>query len=259
VDNLPSTGSHFDQNWGVGWLYGLLNLVAYGAVIFSQIYRYRRVSTPIQRQQTKWVVFGGAVALGTFVGLLFITGLFPSFITIFANAGWTFTLPIAFLAIPLSIGFSISRYRLYDIDTLINRAVVYGALTATLLGVYLLLVFGGQALLASFFGLSDAVVLVVSTLVVAALFQPLRQRLQALIDRRFYRRKYDAAKTVEAFSATLRQEVGLATLSEHLVSVVQETMQPASVSLWLRPSAHSQVPWRALPFVSSETEARDER
>ena len=104
VDTLPSTGAHFDANWP-GWLSGPGTIVLYGAIIFSQLYRYRGVSTPVQRQQTKWVVFGVTVALGTFVGLLVISGLFPSFPTLFANAGWTITLPIASLAVPLSIGF----------------------------------------------------------------------------------------------------------------------------------------------------------
>ena len=119
------------------------------------------------------------------------------------------------------------RYRLYDIDVLINRTLVYGLLTATLLGTYLLLVFGGQYLLASFFGPSNTVVLVVSTLLVAALFQPLRQRVQQLVDRRFYRSKYDAARVVARFSETLRQEMNLDQLCEQLVTVVQETVQPS--------------------------------
>lgn len=109
--DFPSPISPFNANWP-RWLTLPMYLVLYGPIIFSQIYRYWRVSTPVQRQQTKWVVFGVTVALGTFVGLLVISGLFPSFPTPFANAGWTITLPIAFLAVPLSIGFSILRYRL---------------------------------------------------------------------------------------------------------------------------------------------------
>jgi hypothetical protein len=122
-------------------------------------------------------------------------------------------------------------------------------------------VIGLQTLVRLFTGQisQSPVVIVASTLAIAALFRPLRQRLQALIDRRFYRRKYNAAKTLAAFNATLRQEVDLATLSEHLVGVVQETMQPTSISLWLRPIARQQSPWRATPSVPSQSEAPDER
>src|SRR5258708_3233507 len=149
-----------------------------------------------------------------------------------SGASWPFYLSV--VCIPISAGIAMLRYRLYDIDVLINRTLVYGLLTATLLGTYLLLVFGGQYLLTSFLGSSNAAVLVVSTLIVAALFHPLRRRLQAIIDHRFYRRKYDAARVLAAFSATLRNEVDLDQLREHLVAVVQETMQPTHVSLWLR-------------------------
>jgi len=137
------------------------------------------------------------------------------------------------------------RSRLWDIDVLINRTLVYGLLTASLLAVYLVLVFAGQTLLSSLFGHNNDLVLVGSTLIVAALFQPLRHRIQQVIDRRFYRRKYDAQKTLAAFSATLRGEVNLEQLHEHLIAVVQETMQPAHVSLWLRtpqpPAKHQRV------------------
>ena len=144
--------------------------------------------------------------------------------------------PIAFLLIPLSIGFSILRYRLYDIDVLINRTLVYGSLTALLALLYFGLIFALQSLFQGMFHQNNALAIVVSTLVIAALFQPLRHRIQAIIDRRFYRRKYDAAKTVAAFSATLRNEVDLNQLREHLLTVVQETMQPSHVSLWLPPT-----------------------
>src|SRR5262249_52781324 len=127
------------------------------------------------------------------------------------------------------------RYRLWNIDRIINRTLVYGLLTAIMLSIYLLLVFGGQYLLASLFGPGNPVVLVISTLIVAALFQPLRARLQSIVDRRFYRSKYDAQKTLESFSATLRGEVDLTQLCEQLVSVVEETMQPAHISMWIYP------------------------
>src|SRR5262249_3913012 len=137
------------------------------------------------------------------------------------------------LLMPLSIVIAILRAQLWEIDVLIRRTLVYGLLTATLLVVYLTLVFTGQALLSSLLGRDSGLVLVGSTLTIAALFQPIRQGITRLSDRRFYRRKYDAAKIVAAFSSTLRNEVDLPTLSEHLVAVVQETMQPTHVSLWL--------------------------
>src|SRR5207247_1257416 len=137
----------------------------------------------------------------------------------------------------------------------INRTLVYGSLTALLTLVYVGLVISLQALLRGLISQDNSVAIVISTLAIAALFQPLRQRMQRLIDRRFYRRKYDAAKIVAAFSTTLRQEVELGQLHEHLLAVVQEAMQPAHSSLWLRPPAHDgqrQAPWRATPPVSSD-------
>jgi hypothetical protein len=234
LNDLPSKGAPLNQNWP-GWLYLLVTLTIYGATIYSQIYRYRHVSTPIQRQQTKWIVLGVTVAAVSYLSLLVIGALIPSIDNnILFNEVWGIVFPIALLPIPLSIGFSILRYRLYDIDLLINRTLVYGTLTVLLALVYFGLIFGLQYLLRGIISQNNSVAIVVSTLAIAALFQPLRHRIQRIIDRRFYRRKYDAAKIVETFSATLRNEVDLNQLSEHLITVVQETMQPAHVSLWLR-------------------------
>ena len=239
------------------WLGGLGFLVVYGAIIFSQIYRYRRVSTPVQRQQTKWIILGLAAAFVVATGILVIGALIPP--SVAPNLGGTLLFltiwPVAFLLIPLSIGFSILRYRLYDIDVLINRTLVYGTLTILLVLVYVGLIFALQYLLRGIISQNNDVAIVVSTLVIAALFQPLRHRIQRFIDRRFYRSKYDAAKTLEAFSATLRNEVDVSQLREHLLNVVQETMQPAHVSLWLRPPEHDgthQAPWKANHPVDSK-------
>jgi hypothetical protein len=144
-------------------------------------------------------------------------------------------------AMPISIGIAILRYRLYDIDLIINRTLVYGSLTALLVAVY----FGGvatiQAIFRSLTGQErqSQLAIVVSTLVIAALFNPMRRRIQGFIDRRFYRRKYDTRKTLEEFSAKLRDETDLEALNADLVGVVRETMQPAHASLWLRPEMES--------------------
>jgi len=211
-------------------------VIAWCSPVALQIYRYRRVSTPAQRQQTKLVIYGLTcfmlISFAIFAGLLVpTTGAAGALYYLASGALPT----LAFLLIPLSITMAILRSRLWDIDVLINRTLVYGLLTATLLVVYLVLVFSGQALLSSLLRQNNGVVLVGSTLIVAALFQPLRQRIQQIIDRRFYRRKYDAQKTLAAFSTVLRGEVDLDQMREQLLAVVEETMQPASLSLWIRP------------------------
>jgi hypothetical protein len=218
--------------------------VVVGIGLFSQIYRYIRVSNRLQRQQTKWIVFGVTAAVGIFIGLVVISSRFPSggnynFLgEVIGNIVFSSTA----LLIPLSIGFSILRYRLYDIDFLINRTLVYGILTTLLAIIYFGLIFGLQYLLHGLTRETNNVVIVASTLAIAALFQPLRRRIQKLIDRRFYRQKYDAVRTLAAFSATLRNEVELDQLREHLISVVQETMQPAHVSLWIRETQQERKP-----------------
>ena len=222
-------------------------------LIGAQVYRYRSVSTPLQRQQTKWVVYSMVISITLVVALLTIfqplPGTLLSFLDILANLFLTL--------IPISLATAMLRYRLWDIDIIINRTLVYGTLTVILALVYFGLIIGLESLLHLITGQigQSPIVIVASTLAIATLFHPLRRRLQRVIDRRFYRRKYDAAKVVEAFSATLRQEVDLDQLREHLLAVVQETMQPAHVSLWLHPPKQDGThwtPWRATPPVSSE-------
>jgi hypothetical protein len=144
---------------------------------------------------------------------------------------------VALLGLPVFTGIAILRYRLYDIDILINRTLVYGSLTIMLLLVYLGGVVGLQRLFSPLVGSDNGLATVATTLAIAALFNPLRRRVQTFVDRRFYRNKYDARKTLEAFSARLRDETNLGTISEDLVEVVRETMQPAHASLWLRPDS----------------------
>ena len=219
-----------------------------------QVYRYRRVSTLQERQQTKWVVFGLVLALGGFALFLIIANIFHPFespnvsaVEVLLPTTVTYGL---LLFVPISIAIAILRSRLYDIDTIINKALVYGSLTGLLVAVYAGLIIGLQALVRGLTNQDSSVTIVISTLAIAAIFQPLRRSLQNSIDRHFYRRKYNAARTLEAFSATLRNEVDLATLSEHLVAVVQETMQPSHVTFWLRPSkldGTQPAPWRTPP------------
>jgi hypothetical protein len=202
-----------------------LAITALILAVVSMIVRFRR-SSGVERQQLKWVVYAGAVAAGGFALTLFLSGPL-------ANAVFALGF-LAFIGVPVAAGFAIMRYRLYEVDILINRTLVYGPLTASLVALY----FGGVVLLQRLFvaltGEKSTLAVVASTLLIAALFNPLRRRIQSFIDRRFYRRKYDAAKALEAFSAKLRDETDLDALSDELVGVVRETMQPAHVSLWLR-------------------------
>jgi hypothetical protein len=221
-------------------LEGISFMVFLGIVVsvtWSLVYRYRRVSSAEQRRQTRWVVFGAALAIaGSFVfqlpvDLQLIGGDTP-FVLLLFNIGFT----SSFLLIPLSVGVAVVRSHLFDIDVLINRTLVYGSLTALLIGLY----FGGIVVLQRLFvattGEKSTLAVVASTLAIAALFNPLRRRVQSFIDRGFYRNKYDARQTLEAFSAQLRNETDLDALGDDLVGVVRETMQPEHVTLWLRPA-----------------------
>jgi hypothetical protein len=198
------------------------------------VVRFRRAGG-VERQQLKWFAY---------VASLLVLGLTAATSTAFTAdsstwsqvvgpAGWFTALAMVAIGIPVATGVAVLRHRLYDIDVVINRTLVYGALTATLGGAYLASVLLLQFVLSP----SSDLAIAGSTLAVAALFRPLRSRIQALVDRRFYRRRYDAARTVEAFGIQARDEVSLEALSEELRAVVAHTMQPAHVSLWLRETA----------------------
>jgi len=222
------------ENWpALPYTLLLASLLTTG--VLAQVHRYRRVSGPMQRQQTKWVVFGFAAALVGYLAVISLQVVFPSLEpgTLAQLIGAASTLCFMLL-IPLSFAFAILRYRLYDIDVVINRTLVYGSLTATLVALYFSSVITLQYLFSLLTGQGNTLAIVASTLAIAALFNPLRRRIQGFIDRRFYRRKYDARKTLEAFGSKLRDETDLEKLCEDLGEVVDETMQPFHISLWLR-------------------------
>ena len=227
-----------DATLGVMVLLPLCILVS----AISLVLRFLR-SEGEQREQIKWLAFAASI-----LGLGFSSYIIPSFFVVEDPTGgagplWVNLLEdavtLSFASVPVAVGIAILRYRLYEIDLLINRTLVYGSLTVMLALVYL----GGVAMTQAIFRVvtgqehQPQLAVVVSTLVIAALFNPLRRRIQAFTDRRFYRSKYDARKTLEGFSARLRNETDLVALSDDLVGVVRETMQPAHVSLWLRPEA----------------------
>jgi hypothetical protein len=191
------------------------------------IVRYRRSSVH-DRVQLRWVAFGAAVFVAGFVVTFLIS--IPLSDNGAAGTANTAVSQIGFAALPIAIGYAVLKHRLYDIDTVVNRTVVYGVLTATLAAGYL----GSVLLLQLVLSPSSDLAIAASTLAVAALFRPARARIQKTVDRRFYRRKYDAAQTLGKFNVRLREEVDLATLGAALQRVVAETMQPAHVSLWLR-------------------------
>jgi hypothetical protein len=210
-------------------------LVAAASSVFMRLRR----AIGVERQQIKWFAYAAAA---TVIGLV-LAYVIPEVIDVplwFERIGYAILLSLI-PTIPISIGIAILKYRLYEIDILINRTLVYSSLTLMLALVYLGVVTATQALFQTLTGHEQLpqLVVVASTLVIAALFTPLRRRIQSFIDRRFYRKKYDARKTLEAFSATLRDEMDLDAMSDDLVGVVRETMQPAHVSLWLRPDKAS--------------------
>jgi hypothetical protein len=197
------------------------------AAAISLIVRLRRAGR-VERQQIKWLAYGGAVVVGAIcVGGLFILWSVPVSILIMS---------VALLGLPVFTGIAILRYRLYDIDIIINLTLVYASLTAMLVLLYVGGVVSLQYAFRVITGQESQLAVVASTLAMAALFNPLRRRVQAFVDSRFYRRKYDARKTLEAFSAQLRNETDLNALSDDLVSIVRETVQPTHASLWLRPA-----------------------
>jgi hypothetical protein len=200
------------------------------ASAISVIVRARRAGR-VERQQIKWLAYGGAVV----VGLIFVAGVISIWSVRVSIAGTN----LALLGLPIFTGVAIARYRLYDIDIIINRTLVYGTLTATLVALYFGSIVMLQRVFVALTGQQSTLAVVASTLTIAALFNPLRGRVQAFVDRRFYRRKYDARETLESFSAKLRDETDLDALRDDLLGVVRETMQPAYVSLWLRPDLPS--------------------
>ena len=216
-------------------LTGLALLLLLGGIVGSSaslIFRFRRAQGE-QRQQIKWLAFAGAAAAVT------VTICFAAYDVLGASLA-NITIMLSVLGLPLAAGIAILRYRLYDIDVVINRTLVYGSLTISLISVYFGAVVALQYVLGAITGGKSQLAVVGSTLAIAALFSPLRRRVQGFVDRRFYRSKYDARKTLEAFSARLKEETELEALNDDLVGVVRQTMQPAHVTLWLHPEPAQQ-------------------
>jgi hypothetical protein len=217
-------------------LFAVAIAVLWGSFPVCQVYRYRRASDAVQRQQTKWVVFGVAVAVVGFLLTLVAVGPPPVDLPqeqVGRGLVSMLLMDLFVLAIPVSIGVAVLRYRLFDIDRLINRTLVYGLLTVILGLGYV----GAVLVLSQGLGQDRSNLAVAgATLAVAALFQPARRRIQTAVDRRFNRRKYNTAQTIGAYSVRLRDQVDLDTLSAELLGVVDQTMEPTRVSFWLRPS-----------------------
>ena len=240
-------GGFIPSNSPMGWVGFPLLLLLFTCLAGAMIYRYRRGATLSERQQIKWLAFCAILDLVlNWIGPVVLSLLFPQAFRphtlpyVLYQLVW----PLTVLGIPISIGIAILRYRLWDIDIIINRTLVYGLLSAILALLYIGLVLGLQFLFDHIAGPAAAnspIILVGSTLLIVVLSRPLRNRIQSIIDRRFYRRKYDARHIVANFGATLRSEVDLAQLSEQLLTVVEETMRPAHVSLWLNANKKQKV------------------
>ncbi len=239
--------------------YALVWFAAFVLLMIAQVYHYRTAASPRQRQQAKWLLFGVCVEVIIIVGLALLPFIFLSLrqTDLFYQLVTTPAYFIIELIYPLCLALAILRYRLYDIDIIIRRTLIYSTLTIVLAVIYEVSLFVLQSLLTGLtFIKGNELAIVASTLLIGGLFKPLYDRTRALIDRRFYRDKYDAARTVAAFSATIRDEVDLNQLGAKLMAVVQETMQPAHVSLWLcPPKRYGEKTTQALPFIESESEA----
>ena len=243
ISGAFSTYELFAASSLLGWTLLLMSNLAALSCLILRLLRARGD----ERQQIKWFLFAvvPAVLFGSLVSLRFLIARF-AYEFMF---GWWEILPwdkvvyvlyastFAFLLVPVFTYVAILRYNLYDIDVVINRTLVYGSLSVTLVALYFVGIVVLQRVFVLLTGQRSTLAVVASTLLIATLFTPLRRSIQSFIDRRFYRSKYDARKTLEAFSVKLRNETDLDALSDDLVGVVSETMQPAHVSLWLRPEA----------------------
>ncbi len=227
----------------VGWL---------GSGLWAQLYRYHRVSTLSQRQQTKWAMLGAVLAVIGYVAFVLPRLTIPALNApdqvnlIYTMVGAPLYM-LSLLAIPICVAFAILRYRLWDVDIVINRALVYGALAVTLAAIFFVSVVALQTLTRPLTGQQSSLTLIAATLVIALVYQPLLNGIQRVIDRRFYPRKYDNARTLVAFTASLRDEVDLDRLGERLIAVIDETMEPTDIALWLRPPREeARQGWRPL-------------
>ena len=239
---------------GLPSVYRIVEAFMYALIVVaagSMLARLRQASE-VERQQIKWFAYATTVAVS---GVILKNTVFPAVsVTWVWWAGFILT-TVGLTGSPVAMGVAILRFRLYEIDLIINRTLVYGLLTATLALVYFGSVLSLNQLLLALTGQSSQLVVVASTLAIAVLFNPLRRRIQSFIDQRFYRHKYDAAKTLEAFSAKLRAETDLEKLCEDIAEVVDETMQPSHMSLWLRfPASSPKKPERSSSSSSSSSE-----
>jgi hypothetical protein len=248
LDNLAGVRDPFGID-GAEWLtataYALLPMLPLCMLVsaLSLVLRYRR-SGGEERQQIKWIAFAASVVVVLYAIAMIVSFVFPEEAWTTAGSVWwlnllTYAVLASFTLVPIAVGIAVLKYRLYEIDIIINRALVYGALTVMLALVYFGGVAGLQAALRGLTGQESTLAIVASTLAIAALFTPLRTRVQAFVDRRFYRRKYDAAKTLASFNARLREETDLDALGDDLMGVARRTVQPEHISLWLRPESAS--------------------